>query len=191
MPRIREIPSDKKPPRGVRDVRIDVLKNERPLVKERKRSVLRSSSPQRNLPVRRLGEGERKGFGTSRQPVKIERGGTTGTRTIIRKPVDNRGVERRTGGRDIEERRTSPAGPSGQPREIRRKSAPVVPATPRIERKSGGVTPKKVSPEAPAERERSFQQPSTRGLAPVPVPKAPSPGIRERSSGPGKAVRER
>ncbi len=196
MPSIKEIPSDKRPPRGVRDVRIDVLKNERPLVKERKRSVLRSSSPQRNLPVRRLGEGERKGFGTSRQPVKIERGGTTGTRTIIRKPVDNRGVERRTGGRAIEERRTSPAGPSGQPREIRRKSTPVVPATPRIERKSGGVTrtpvaPKKVSPAAPAERERSFQQPSTRGLAPVPVPKAPSPDIRERSSGPGKAVRER
>lgn len=198
MPRIKEIPREKRPPQGVREIRVDDLRRERPLVKDQKKSVLRPSASQRSLPVRRLGDVEGRGDSTPRQPAQIERGGA-GPGTIERKPVINRGTEGGTGGRSIEERRVSPAGPSGlsrQPQEKSRKSTPAAPVTPRIERKAGGavqppVAPEKVSPSTPGVQKRSIQQPSTRGVNPVPVPEAPSSGVRGRSSGSGNAVRER
>ncbi len=56
MPIIKEIPKSEQPPQKIRDIKIRDLKRERPLIKEKKASVLRPESPQKTMPVRTLKE---------------------------------------------------------------------------------------------------------------------------------------
>ncbi len=56
MPIIKEIPKSDQPPQSIRDITTRELKRERPLIKEKKASVLRPESPQKTMPIRTLKE---------------------------------------------------------------------------------------------------------------------------------------
>ncbi len=54
MPVVREIPHAKEPPQRVREVRVKELKKERPMVKEKNRSVFSPHAPEKRMNVKNL-----------------------------------------------------------------------------------------------------------------------------------------
>lgn len=55
MPVLKEIPEKKKPPVSLREVKVKELKESRPFVKERKRSVILPGSPEKAMPLKEPG----------------------------------------------------------------------------------------------------------------------------------------
>ena len=54
MPVVREIPREKEPPQRIRQVRVQELKKERPMVKEKNRSVFSPQEPEKRMKVKTL-----------------------------------------------------------------------------------------------------------------------------------------
>jgi len=52
MPVVKEIPERRRPPALIREIKIKGIKEKRPLIRERERSVLRPESPLREMPVK-------------------------------------------------------------------------------------------------------------------------------------------
>jgi len=61
LPVVKQIPRSKLPPQSVRNIQVRELKRERPLVAERKASVLRPGSASKTMPVRK-----------SKEPLRLE-----------------------------------------------------------------------------------------------------------------------
>jgi hypothetical protein len=106
MPVLKDIPREKEPPRNVRDLRPNKIKQERALIKERDRSVFKPDASQRTMPVRRLTEPKTGGIQEQRiQPGSLEQSGREqtgpGKRRVIeqvpageRDQIRPRGIER-------------------------------------------------------------------------------------------------
>ncbi|MDH5768714.1 MAG: FecR domain-containing protein [Nitrospirota bacterium] len=184
MPVVKEIPSAKQPPQRIKDVHVKELKEKRPLVKEKKASVLTPESPQKKMTVRSSKE-PKGGVSTQERTVTTKRPSVPKKTQKVKEPsVKERAV--RTERPAVTTKKSTPKGtwvPAGRPAAKEKAQEIKEPLT-----KERWVKERWVPAEKPAAVEKQREVKETRiqeKRAPVEGKKAPKerPDVTERQKG--------
>ena len=193
MPVVREIPQDRKPPEPIREIKVRELKEKRPLVREKERSVLRPGVAPREMAVKvRPGTPEVRAtekpgsVGPARRDMEKPGGPKVGER-VIEKPRAAMPMERAVEPRPTDRGIQKPQAPQPVDRGVEKRSQPMGKA---LEKPSAPRAPEKIAekpnPVRPAEK--GMGKAVEPRVPQRPIEKSVTPSPQEKNVERGRAV---